>query len=437
MTSNVSTAGLNVYVPVPGIQNSSETIRNNFKIIKDALDDASSEITVLQTLIDSEGPTGPRGEKGDLGPTGPQGVQGFQGSEGIQGPIGFTGATGAQGRSITGDTGPQGPTGTASTVPGPRGAQGETGPTGPFGTMNVPIASTIQLGGVIIGSNITVKTNGLITINRANVEDALGYTPVNAQSSTWYGMISGLTPLVVTQTSPVSQITISPGALTVVNINTTDGNEPAVAAFNNFSYLNINASGSLYGLDAGTPVNNTSYYVYALYKPSTNQSAFIISAATTIAGVTVPNGYTKFRKMPFGFVFKNGGLLPMTITSWPQPSVFYTLFNDTSTYRILTDGTSRSWKPIDISPLVPANAGLIYVRCYTNNASGGISRLSISNVENNTTNPGTLVGGYPNDPHGGANSLWFPVNGNLIYYKVGTSNNLDVSVQGYAITEIT
>jgi hypothetical protein len=436
MASNVSTAGINVNVPVPGIQNTSETIRQNFDIIKKALNAASSEISLLQSAI-GFGVTGPRGITGSLGPTGPEGVQGLQGLQGLQGS-GSTGPTGSIGvQGLPGPTGDRGPTGPASLIPGPPGSPGQIGPTGPAGTLAIPIANTAQLGGVIIGGNISVQSSGLITINRVNVETALGYTPVNSANLTWMGMISGLNPTIITLTTPVSQITINPGALTVTNIDVSDGPEPAIAAYETPSYLNINDTGALNGLDTGTPVNNTAYYIYAILNPDTNQSSFLISAAAIPTAVIVPPGYTKIRKLPFGFVFKSGGILPMRITSWPQPSIFYTLFDDSATFRVLTTGRNSSWTAVNLSAFVPANAGLVYIRCNTDNARGSAPRISSSNVENSTTNPGIIINGNPSDPHGSASSLWFPVNGNVIYYKTSIYNSLTISVQGYAMTEVT
>jgi len=437
MASNVSTAGINVNVPVPGIQNTSETIRQNFDIIKKALDNTSSEITVLQNAI-GNGVTGPRGVTGSLGPTGPQGVQGLQGLVGPPGAAGLTGPTGPGGlQGVTGPSGVTGPAGTPSTIPGPPGSPGMTGPTGPAGAYSLPIANNAQLGAVIIGANISVQSNGTITISNTNVINALGYTPVNSANLIWYGMISGLYPTIVTRSSPVSQITISPGATTVANVSPSiDGSDLAIANYVDETYLNINSSGSINGLDTGSPVNNTSYYVYAINNPTTTSNEFIISAATSVTGVTLPSGYTKIKKMPFGFVYKNSGLLPMRITSWPQPSLFYTEYNDSNTYKVLNNGNSLNWTAVDLSPLVPANAGLVFIRCYYGSARGGACKISISNVENTATNPGMLVSGYPSDPHGSANSFWFSTNGRIIYYKASSSTPLTISVQGYAITEL-
>ena len=91
--SNVSTTGLNINIPAAGIQNDSQAVRDNFRIIKHALDIANVEIQTLNDAI-GLGVTGATGPRGTLGPTGSQGVTGIQGMQGIDGMQGVTGATG-------------------------------------------------------------------------------------------------------------------------------------------------------------------------------------------------------------------------------------------------------------------------------------------------------------------------------------------------------
>jgi hypothetical protein len=91
MTSNIDTSGINIYFPIEGIDNDSQGFRDNFAAIRDGLQTASTEISVLQNEIIS-GIFGPSGTL--LTVTGPTGA------------AGFTGPTGA---SIIGDTGPTGP----------------------------------------------------------------------------------------------------------------------------------------------------------------------------------------------------------------------------------------------------------------------------------------------------------------------------------------
>jgi hypothetical protein len=83
----------------------------------------------------STGAQGPQGETGAIGPTGAQGPQGTPGS------IGPTGLTGPQG--------PQGPI-------GPQGAQGIPGP-----TYTLPNATTSTLGGIVVGSGLSISSGVL------------------------------------------------------------------------------------------------------------------------------------------------------------------------------------------------------------------------------------------------------------------------------------
>lgn len=76
------------------------------------------------------------------------------GAQGPQGETGARGAAGAQGPQGTpGSLGPVGPV-------GPRGFQGLPGPQGPIGfTPQVPVASTIALGSIRVGTGLTIVPN--------------------------------------------------------------------------------------------------------------------------------------------------------------------------------------------------------------------------------------------------------------------------------------
>jgi hypothetical protein len=87
-------------------------------------------------------------------------------ASGLKGDTGATGAAGA-----TGGQGPQGD-------PGP---QGPTGATGPQGPRNLPTATNVTLGGVIISKGIDVTVDGHITLNTSTLVAkavALGTNPI-------------------------------------------------------------------------------------------------------------------------------------------------------------------------------------------------------------------------------------------------------------------
>ena len=107
-----------------------------------------------------QGPMGPTGPQGEAGPTGPQGEMGPTGPQGEAGPTGPQGEIGPTGPQ--GEAGPTGPQGEA----GPTGPQGEAGPTGPAGeSYELPAATTSSMGGIIVGSGLTVDADGVLSAN--------------------------------------------------------------------------------------------------------------------------------------------------------------------------------------------------------------------------------------------------------------------------------
>jgi hypothetical protein len=123
-------------------------------------------IGVLQSgnvfTFTSTGAQGPQGVPGDRGPTGAQGPQGTPGN---QGPTGLTGPTGPQG-----SVGPQGPQG----VPGT--------------TYVLPTASASTLGGIRVGSGLTIASGvlsslGSYQITYASAVNCVGFSNIVGQWS--------------------------------------------------------------------------------------------------------------------------------------------------------------------------------------------------------------------------------------------------------------
>ena len=101
---------------------------------------------------------------------------GATGATGPQGPQGATGATGPQGPQ--GNQGPQGATGPA----GPQGPTGPTGPQGPASTYTLPTASGSVLGGVKVGSGLSISSGVLsatapsYTLTYQCAQNTIGFT---------------------------------------------------------------------------------------------------------------------------------------------------------------------------------------------------------------------------------------------------------------------
>ena len=127
------------------------------------------------------GPTGPSGSAGAAstvtGPTGSAGaastVTGPTGATGADGAAsivtGPTGSTGAQSivTGPTGATGAGGAAGAASTVSGPTGS---TGPTGATSSYSLPTATDSVLGGIKIGSGLSIDGSGVVTASGGSTD---------------------------------------------------------------------------------------------------------------------------------------------------------------------------------------------------------------------------------------------------------------------------
>lgn len=89
-----------------------------------------------------------------------------------------------------GERGPEGPVGPAGGVSSVNGMTGDV----TIESYSLPTASYNTLGGVTIGSNISVS-NGKISLSKANVTDALGYTPSGTITLSSLGITATTTEL--------------------------------------------------------------------------------------------------------------------------------------------------------------------------------------------------------------------------------------------------
>lgn len=463
---NVIIQNINANIPVQGLANDSAKLRENFRLIKEALNQANAEIASLQLIISSGGPigpTGPAGPLGGIGPTGPQGIQGFQGQKGSTGAIGPTGIAGTNGV-----TGPTGPEGLPSLVPGPKGDRGEMGPMGPTGpTANVDIGSKTTLGVLKVGGNINV-TSGTIDIDYDCVVRALGYRPVsqaeldaaiasvNAKSIDGYkvgdngddiikrtpdgklppikapdlilpepGKLIGLQPLRLgkntikimhgTCTDDLAQdtITIRPGIPVDIDLTLTRK--------------------GLGALDRGTVATGVSYYLYVLKNPNTGITGALASRSTTTAGVVKPAGFTVIRKLPWGFVYGVDGIVKHLVTNWPSP---FTQFADLIPV-VSSGATNTSWYTVDCSPHVPIGASKVYLQC----SITGYGAVGTTSAEGVYTSGNILTSAYvpsTNQAPGNSMQIWLTLSNNRTFaYSVGDYSAMTVSIVGYQQTEIT
>lgn len=128
---------------------------------------STSGTTTTFTFNNLKGATGAQGPKGDTGATGPQGPTGPKGDPGVNATTTAAATQSAAGLMSAADK--KKLDGIAT------GANAYT----------LPNATTSVLGGVKIGSNITVSS-GTISLSKTNVTSALGYTP--PQQDTTYSL---------------------------------------------------------------------------------------------------------------------------------------------------------------------------------------------------------------------------------------------------------
>lgn len=456
---NVNIDGINVYIPVPGLANDSTIVKENFRIIKEALKRLADEITDLQNII-GNGVTGPVGPEGLEGPTGAQGIQGFQGIQGVMGQMGPTGH-----RGNTGPLGPTGPQGAASFIPGPTGPvgpQGFLGPTGPMPTL--PITSKNSLGIAQVGANLSVTTSGVVNMEYSNVITALGYEPVSVETYE-YGIthvdaiklqhcVIGTGPDNIVKVDPDGKLPELDGRRlilpeprkihgmnpTIIDANVvnfapgvcTDGTAEATITFPNSSpiYLDMSRPNGLGALDAGAPAVGTSYYVYAIKNPTANLVNVIASASSTFAGVTKPGGYTLGRKLPWGFVWSAAGIPQGLITGWPTPT---TRFLAPPT--VLQVG-SGGWATLDLKPWIPANSNYVYLHAVADGEGNLATAPDLGKIHWGKI---IYISFWPlniQNPRSTADIWLQTTTDRTVSYTVGGFSSMFIQLMGYQTTEI-
>lgn len=124
------------------------------------------------------GPQGPAGEKGETGPQGPEGPKGDTGERGqvpelkigtvTTLPPGYTATA-----SISGTA--EKPELNLAIPQGPEGQKGDTGETGPAGaSYTLPAASAQTLGGIKVGTGLSVDENGVLSVDEVTEETVSG-----------------------------------------------------------------------------------------------------------------------------------------------------------------------------------------------------------------------------------------------------------------------
>ena len=117
-----------------------------------------------------------KGERGEQGPKGDPGEQGERGEQGLKGDTGDSGAQGPEGKSAYQVAVDDGFVGSESDwLASLKGEKGDQGPKGdPGDSATLPIASSTTLGGVKIGSGLSIDGSGLLSATQSGQSENSG-----------------------------------------------------------------------------------------------------------------------------------------------------------------------------------------------------------------------------------------------------------------------
>jgi len=283
-------------------------------------------------------------------------------------------------------------------------------------SMTNPVSATV---GYFIGMTIRFRAGNAntgastVNVNSAGVKNlkqadgttdlAAGDIPTTRDSTFRYNGTSFVQVIQANlATTSTSGTTLLPSLITIAN-NATDANNDIDFSAGNFQFSDGTGIASLSaltkrldatwaagtnqgGLDTGAVANDTAYYLFAIYNPTSGISDALFSTSST--SPTMPSGYTKKKKI--AALMTNGSAQIRNGTWTFNPSGSYqfdyktqlTQFNDSST------GTSAVLKTIT----APANTfaqGIISL--FDDSVSGSAPILLITSPSETDTVPTSLI----------------------------------------------
>ncbi len=203
--------------------------------------------------------------------------------------------------------------------------------------------------------------------------------------------------------------------------------------------IDLTTNGAL-GADTGAPANGQDWFVFILKNNTNGTMSAIASQSITYGGVVVPSGYSVFRKLPWGFVYRTTagwgaqvGIPDFHLTSWPKPLTTYTAFELASPFLNLSNGLATAFTDINLSSWVPDNARLVRLFCQTEyNSAAGTAYLRTYG----TQDVGIAVGAVHEASAVETTAIDLRVSSTRrIQYRVTGGARLDVGITGYYQTE--
>jgi hypothetical protein len=248
-------------------------------------------------------------------------------------------------------------------------------------------------------------------------------------SGTWHkislapSIAGGFKNLVIQNNSgtPNSQIDIDADAVTV---ETTDG----VAARLNSINLTIDCTTTgANGLDAGSLANNTWYFHWVIFNPTTGTTAGLTSVSAT--SPTMPSGYTF--KARFGAHVTNGSAQFHRILQKGRRAGYVVSASITTILPVISSGvqgtysaTSPTLASVSVAGYVPTTASKIF--CTAANAYTAASQSSY------VVAPSTTYGGSNNGARG-SNGMTYPAASIAESAGVSVNNQFEMLLEGASI----
>lgn len=217
-----------------------------------------------------------------------------------------------------------------------------------------------------------------------------------------------------------------------------DVDNSADIIFTSAATISIASSGAN-GLDTGSEAADTWYYVYAIYNPSTQAEAGLLSVTneSDTGSVTLPSGYTKKRQLPIA-VRNNGSsnLYDFYVADgWPyRPAIYYDVYqpinpavSSSEDFIVFYDlSMATTYSDVDASAVIPPISECGIVRVLANNDLN----LRPKGASHNGFNPGDSAPGYI--------EIRLNTNSSQVYEIKGVSGTTDgiVTVAGFVVTEV-
>jgi len=202
--------------------------------------------------------------------------------------------------------------------------------------------------------------------------------------------------------------------------------------------IDLSASG-VNGLDTGSEASSTWYYVYAIYNPTTDTAAGLLSVTNEAdtGTITLPPDYTKKRQLKIE-VYNGSGDDILKFVHYDQNKINW-VGDSESTLLVLNGGNATSYTDIDCTSLIPPTSQMGYFKVMTSTTNDARREAylrtngeSVDMVAISSRGTGTVARAKNNVAFFMATD-----SSQLVEYKTDTSGTtLDTSVLGYVNTEV-